>query len=110
MSDRILFTANRILIIVLFSIIAIAFLVMYFTGPDKSIQECVNNKKASLGNLQVIGLEFECALEAAASLYNQDPEKAIDICVKYNPAGLPSSDSFVRNECKALIIGKLASK
>lgn len=104
------------IVLVVFSFVLAVWLLYNFTESDRVVQECVQKVKAKLGNVQVlldnvqvVGLEFDCALELAAKIYGQDPEKAISLCVKYNPIGLLPDDSLVRGECKTLILGKLKS-
>lgn len=63
------------------------------------IETCTVRKQAETNGKQVIGLDFSCAIDVAATLYANDPETAIDLCMKYNalaPKGDPK-DPYVRN-------------
>ena len=51
----------------------------------KDITVCVANTKEQMGDKKIIGLEYECAINKAATFYNENPERAIQLCMIYNP-------------------------
>ncbi len=52
---------------------------------DQDIQQCVKEKQKLLGDQKVVGIEYSCAIKKAATFYEEDPEKAIQLCMIYNP-------------------------
>lgn len=51
----------------------------------KNIANCVKDAKKQVGNEKVIGLEYSCAIQIAATFYAVDQEKALNLCMIYNP-------------------------
>lgn len=63
------------------------------------IETCVERKTAEANGTRIIGLDLSCAIDIAATFYSQDPDLAIDLCMKYNfiaPKGDPK-DAYVRS-------------
>ena len=68
-----------------------------------AIEDCVSNKKVEFGSQEIIGLEYECAIDIAATFYNSEPEKAIELCVRNNVLfdGLDENSArFARAVCR----------
>ena len=68
----------------------------YLKGPNKAIRECIVANKTP----NVIGIEYSCALQEAVRIYEQDPDGAIALCLKYS--SLPK-DSSGRMICRTAI-------
>jgi hypothetical protein len=49
------------------------------------IAKCISETKAKTGDQKVVGIEYECAINVAATFYGTDPEKAINLCMINNP-------------------------
>lgn len=58
-----------------------------------TISGCVQQKEAAANGQKIIGLDYSCAIETAATFYESDPEKAILLCKKYNPFFKPSGNT-----------------
>jgi hypothetical protein len=50
----------------------------------------------------IIGSEYDCAINIAATFYNEDPEKAIALCSKYSLTFAPKTE-YTDNICKMQI-------
>lgn len=49
------------------------------------IETCVKQKTQATEGQTIVGIDFECALDIAATIYSQDHEKALALCHKYSP-------------------------
>lgn len=71
---------------------------------SQPIADCLKEKEAELGDRKVLGLEYGCAIEVAATIYQEDPEKAIRLCEKYSPLptipDYPTSGQINKEACK----------
>ncbi len=71
------------------------------------IDSCLKSKESSVGERKVLGLEYACAIEVAATIYEKEPDKAIDLCKKYSPfpalSADPSSERIQISACKSSI-------
>ena len=84
-----------------------------------TIKECVNEKTSRISGTQVLGLEYECALDTGAAFYPQEPDKAIRLCRKFYP--IPSKaggdefyqkyvDNLETTVCRALLEARVSAR
>jgi hypothetical protein len=78
------------------------------------ISRCAAEKQNAAGANKVVGLEYSCAIEVAATFYSAEPEKAIQLCLLYNPimkldlgskkdAAAKADEAISRAACKGSI-------
>lgn len=80
------------------------------------IEACLAEMESQSDN-EVVGLEYSCAINVAATFYESDPEKAIKLCMSKNPFFDVQSGSddiyaqrneqLARSSCKASIEGRV---
>ena len=73
----------------------------------KDIKKCLAQKEQETAGQAVVGLEYSCAVEIAAGFYGVDPEKAIRLCMAYNPVKkdyYDPNDAFDRQELNTMNI------
>lgn len=62
-------------------------------GYDAQVQKCLKEEQARLGGEVVIGLEYGCAIDVAATFFEEDPDLAVALCMKYSL--VQSEDEFL---------------
>lgn len=80
-----------------------SFLVDYFNEQNRNIRNCVKSSPFP----SAVGLEFSCAINEAAKIYDQDKEKAIKLCMDYS---ISPGDSINKSFCEISIKEKLKNK
>jgi hypothetical protein len=75
------------------------------------IELCVDELQEENDGKTVLGADFGCAIEVASRFYNENPEEAINLCVKYHPLYKISTDEYglqkAEYSCKYAIEKKL---
>lgn len=88
------------IIIVVIAVLIIGYLLVssgVFGESNQAVRKCIEDNK----NLDVVGIEYSCALMEAARMYDEDKEGAIDLCLKYAP--IPKTDPSARMLCNTAI-------
>ncbi|MBD3327778.1 hypothetical protein GF340_00575 [Candidatus Peregrinibacteria bacterium] len=71
------------------------------------IKVCVDEMKVQNDGEMVLGADFGCAIEVASRFYYEEPEEAINLCVKYHPLYKISTDEYglqkAESSCKYAI-------
>jgi len=56
-------------------------LINYFDEPHTNTRNCIKEFK----DQNIIGIEYECAIQEASKIYDQDKSRALQLCLEYSP-------------------------
>lgn len=64
---------------------------------EQQIKTCLEEKEKTLNGEKIIGLEYSCAIQVASTIYAQDRELAIKLCIQHQPFG--AGENVMRLAC-----------
>lgn len=73
---------------------------------ERRIKICLQENEKTLDEKKVIGIEYECAIRAASSFYEQDRELAIELCSRHR--FFDAGNSVMRPACISSIEQQVA--
>jgi len=115
-TEKILGIIAIVLVILLLNYKSIKNYINDYTNSDKNktaINNCMEINRTGADNQTESKLEYDCAMETAAKMYNQEPDKAINLCMQYLPSFVSADDAegqkIRKMSCQTIIEKRLKS-